>query len=167
MSLMETAQLLGNFGEFVGAIAVVVTLIFLTAQVRLNRVAMRESNAIASAGAVDKIFDQFTGHRRLIASDADVARIWMNGRRGDHLEPIDDLRFQQLALDYMILYSSWAQRGMAIGDREMTTMATRILSNDIAVSPGLDRIWKGGVGVDERFIRAVDHALAEKQAASP
>jgi len=36
MTLMETAQLLGNLGEFVGAIAVVATLAYLTLQVRQN-----------------------------------------------------------------------------------------------------------------------------------
>ena len=34
MSFMETAQLLGNLGEFVGAIAVVLTLFYLAVQVR-------------------------------------------------------------------------------------------------------------------------------------
>ncbi len=34
MTLMETAQLLGNFGEFFGAIAVVVTLAYLVLQIR-------------------------------------------------------------------------------------------------------------------------------------
>ena len=36
MDLMSTAQLLGNFGEFVGAIAVVATLIYLSVQIRQN-----------------------------------------------------------------------------------------------------------------------------------
>ncbi len=34
MTMMETAQLLGNFGEFVGAIAVVATLMYLAFQIR-------------------------------------------------------------------------------------------------------------------------------------
>lgn len=34
MDHREIAQILGNYGEFVGAIAVVVTLVFLTMQVR-------------------------------------------------------------------------------------------------------------------------------------
>jgi hypothetical protein len=37
MTLIDTAQLLGNFGEFVGAIAVVATLVYLAIQVRLGR----------------------------------------------------------------------------------------------------------------------------------
>lgn len=41
MSLIEVSQLLGNFGEFLGAIAVVVTLIYLAAQVKHNTRAAR------------------------------------------------------------------------------------------------------------------------------
>ena len=37
------AQLLGNYGEFVGAIAVVVTLVYLTTQIRQNTNAIRSS----------------------------------------------------------------------------------------------------------------------------
>ena len=40
MSLAETAQLLGNFGEFVGAIAVVVTLVYLAVPVRHSKEAL-------------------------------------------------------------------------------------------------------------------------------
>lgn len=36
MDLMSVAQLLGNFGEFVGSIGVVVTLIYLAVQIRAN-----------------------------------------------------------------------------------------------------------------------------------
>lgn len=37
MDIQNTAQLLGNFGEFVGAIAVVVTLVYLSLQVRQGK----------------------------------------------------------------------------------------------------------------------------------
>ena len=40
MSLMEMAQLLGNFGEFIGAIAVVATLVYLAIQVRHSKSAV-------------------------------------------------------------------------------------------------------------------------------
>ena len=36
MTLMDTAQLLGNVGDFIGAIAIVVTLIYLVLQLRQN-----------------------------------------------------------------------------------------------------------------------------------
>ena len=36
MNLMDTAQLMGNFGEFFGAIAVVATLAYLAVQIKQN-----------------------------------------------------------------------------------------------------------------------------------
>lgn len=47
MDLASTAQLLGNFGEFLGAIAVFVTLAYLTIQVRQNSSNI-EANALQS-----------------------------------------------------------------------------------------------------------------------
>ena len=165
MTLMESAQLLGNFGEFFGAIAVVATLIFLAVQIRLNKVAMNENNDLARAAAVDKIFDQFKGWRRLIASDSDVARVWLNGRQGDTLDPIDNLRFESLAFDYIAIYSNWANRGLAIGSRGVQTLAIRVLAENLAEHPGLNRIWQDGVGVGRSFQRSINEALAHMQVA--
>jgi hypothetical protein len=44
MDLQATAQLLGNFGEFFGAIAVVVTLVYLAGQLRQNTNALRSAS---------------------------------------------------------------------------------------------------------------------------
>jgi len=43
MDQLTFAQLLGNYGEFVGAIAVVVTLVYLTTQIRQNTNAVQSS----------------------------------------------------------------------------------------------------------------------------
>ncbi|MEE8475850.1 MAG: hypothetical protein V3T01_10890 [Myxococcota bacterium] len=43
MSALEFSQLLGNYGEFVGAIAIVVTLVYLAIQVRQSSRMMRAS----------------------------------------------------------------------------------------------------------------------------
>ena len=52
MTLMDTAQLLGNFGEFVGAIAVVATLAYLAVQIR-------QSNVAAQTTAIQGFFDSY------------------------------------------------------------------------------------------------------------
>jgi len=41
MDLMSWADLLGNFGEFLGSVLVLITLIYLTAQIRQNTAAMK------------------------------------------------------------------------------------------------------------------------------
>ena len=53
MDLMYTAQLLGNFGEFIGAIAVVVTLAYLAVQVKHSKEATEAS--VQSAEAAHKL----------------------------------------------------------------------------------------------------------------
>jgi len=57
MSLMDIAQLLGNFGEFFGAVAVVVTLGFLTYQIRQNSKQMRMHSQILVGGYTSQIID--------------------------------------------------------------------------------------------------------------
>ena len=52
MTLMESAEELGNLGEFVGAVAVVVTLVYLTIQVRQNTQAIRFQSGRESASPV-------------------------------------------------------------------------------------------------------------------
>ena len=78
MDLMTTAQLLGNFGEFLGAIAVVVTLIFLTLQIRQNTKSLDESRTIALA--------QTYQSRAALIMDA--------------LEHFDDAEFSSIYLKY-------------------------------------------------------------------
>jgi len=57
MSFMDTAQLLGNLGEFVGAIVIVATLIYLAMQVRQNTNALHaQSRQSVLSGAQAELF---------------------------------------------------------------------------------------------------------------
>jgi len=47
------AQLLGNYGEFLGAVAVVVTLVYLSVQIRANT---NEVGASHAQGAIQQLF---------------------------------------------------------------------------------------------------------------
>ena len=62
------AQLLGNYGEFVGAIAVVATLLFLGVQIRQNTKQMRRLELNAA-------HEQFAHSRMAIATDRDWAEL--------------------------------------------------------------------------------------------
>ena len=57
MDLMSTAQILGNFGEFFGAIAVVVTLFYLALQVRYGRDATEANTRETRAGTTQAALD--------------------------------------------------------------------------------------------------------------
>jgi len=75
MDLMDTAQLLGNFGEFVGAIAVVVTLMYVALQIRQSTRAM-DGNRKAVVAQSGREIDLFMAHFHLeLARDPELKRI--------------------------------------------------------------------------------------------
>ena len=55
MTLMDTAQLLGNLGEFIGAVVIVITLLYLALQIRQNTNALHAQSrqAILSAAQAE------------------------------------------------------------------------------------------------------------------
>jgi uncharacterized protein len=79
MDLMSAAQLLGNFGEFVGAIGVVVTLFYLAAQVRQNRQsvdantrALEDERKVRLAEAYQSRLQNMSANARSIACPATI-----------------------------------------------------------------------------------------------
>ena len=74
MTFVETAQLLGNFGEFVGAIAVVATLIYLTTQIRQNTTALQSAAAQA-------VHDNFAAWYSSAQGDPSLLSISTKGMR--------------------------------------------------------------------------------------
>ena len=66
MDLMSLAQLLGNFGEFAGAIAVVVTIGYLALQVRHSKVALEENTRSVRAQIAQARADTLTADYRAL-----------------------------------------------------------------------------------------------------
>ena len=89
MTLMETAQLLGNLGEFVGAIGIVVTLIYLAMQIRQSNHA---SMLNFENGSLSRSFD--LQHR--VALDRQAAEWWARG--ADDFDELDSVDQQRLVL---------------------------------------------------------------------
>ena len=76
MDLMSTAQLLGNFGEFFGAIAVFVTLVYLAAQIRQNTRSLKSASYQAAISSMSEM-------ARAAGTDVDVARVVRVFMQGD------------------------------------------------------------------------------------
>ena len=86
MSLMDTAQLLGNIGEFVGAIAIVATLVYLAMQVRQNTDMM-------SVGNAQHFVDFNISLVGPIVTNRELADLWIKGDSDfETLDPIDKQR---------------------------------------------------------------------------
>ena len=87
-----TLEDLGNIGEFVAAIGVIVTLLYLAVQIRQNTRSTR-------ASAFQEAMRDIAAASDLLASNAELSRIWRAGMRDfDGLKPDERQRFAAYAL---------------------------------------------------------------------
>jgi hypothetical protein len=80
---------IGAIGEIIGAIAVVVSLIYLAAQIRQNSNQVSEQIRALELQAYDTTADTFTNFRTTIAANEQLASLWRRGKES----------FNELALD--------------------------------------------------------------------
>ena len=99
MDFMSTAQLLGNFGEFVGAIAVVATLGYLAIQIRQNTRSSSVSRGQAAQHQLAQMHEQIMGNKEL----ADLVARCRSLDLGD-LSPGDHERVRRVANYYINSY---------------------------------------------------------------
>jgi hypothetical protein len=152
MTLMEISQVLGNVGEFVGAIAVVATLLYLAIQVRD---AGRSSKFAAVQASRATRINQFSSLRDSPHLPAIQAKLLA----GEALETEDELRlFYNYAADWGILYSEWVQR-------ELGLMGEFATSDDLKLeillsSPHAMGVWRslGERLFPARFVEYVNKA---------
>ncbi len=117
MTLMETAQLIGNFGEGIGALGVVITLFYLAVQVRhsktsvdANTRALEENRKVRRAEAYQSRLHNMSENSRLIASSESLTDILVRMRVAgfpapeslDSLQPVERERARSwITLQYL------------------------------------------------------------------
>ena len=95
MTLMEWSQLLGNFGEFFGAIAVVATLIFLSVQVRHSKQATEANTMIHIASTTSDSYTRWAEANDIGSRDIELAKLWVriyDNQSLDDFDPTELLR---------------------------------------------------------------------------
>ncbi len=132
MTLMESAQLLGNFGEFFGAIAVVVTLIFLTLQVRQNTRQIRRAEMNAAS-------TQFSLPRMAIVSDRSLAELLYKAMQTpDEIDQVDQLQVDMWLGEQMnAMFHAWDRSHTGSFEKEFWETTTK---------PGLAQILEVAAG---------------------
>ena len=97
MTLMDTAQLLGNFGEFVGAIAVVGTLVYLAVQVGYSRksldentLALEETRKLTREGMLYQLSERWDKVSFQVFENREIGSIFVRGNAApDDLDDVD------------------------------------------------------------------------------
>ena len=85
---------LGNIGEFVAAVAVVVSLIYLAVQVRQNTQQIKQSIHSVKASTYQASLSSAAGFIVNIAQDPDLADIYRRGLKGESLNETEWIRFR-------------------------------------------------------------------------
>ncbi len=95
MELQATAQLLGNFGEFIGAIAVVATLGYVAVQIRQNTHQARVNAMSLEASTYQSLMAHIIDLNRGLAADPQLSDILTKARDGEIPDGSDLARFVQ------------------------------------------------------------------------
>ena len=167
MSTLEISQLLGNYGEFVGAIAIVVTLIYLAVQIRQNTSALEQSQKVTLAESYAHRSETRRQMSFELAESEYMAPLNVKmEERGwprnldviDELDPVERFRFLHLMSASMIrLDNSCYQHHQGLLDEQ----AWQLSRNRLRV---LASTWKKlGLtsSASERFQIEIEDALAE------
>jgi len=135
MDLMQTAQLLGNFGEFAGAIAVVITLLFLVIQIRQNTKQMRRLELNAA-------HQQFAVSRMAIATDREWAALVLKSATSvDELDPVDRLRINTWLLNQMQAhYHAWDRAREGTSEKDVWDVTVNGLKTTLGMA-AFSRWW--------------------------
>ncbi len=154
MSLMDIAQFLGNLGEFIGAIVIVATLIYLAMQVRQNTNALhaqsRQSVLSSAQAGLFAMMENPDIHLSIVKTDS--------------LTPTEHVRLHFWLAAFMRLREfSWLQYRQGITDESQ--WGTELVVIQSVLSAHRPRDWWNSVGrkiYGAGFVEFVDDALRDK-----
>lgn len=109
-----TIEQLGSVGEFLAAIATLVTLIYLAVQIRQNTRAVR-------AASHHSVTDSFNHINTVIGTDPGAARIYRLGLEGlENLNEDEQFSFAFLMLGYLRVFETlYYQRGIGAAEEQL------------------------------------------------
>ena len=158
MTLMEISQVLGNVGEFAGAIAVVATLLYLAVQVR-------DAGRSSTFAAVQANRATRVAWYSSLRDSPHLPAIQAKALAGEALEAEDELRLAyHYGADWALLYSEWVQR-------ELGLMGEFATSDDMNMkfllsSPRAMEVWRGlgERSFPARFVEYVNKVAPAREA---
>jgi hypothetical protein len=160
MDPIEIIQLLGSLGEFLGAIAVFATLLYLAVQVR-------DASRAAKFAAVEANRAHRIASFNEMRDSPYLPPILVKIQTGEALNAEEQIRLTaHNAAVWALLYAEWVQRDLGV----MGEFATRDeLPMAVALSSPSAMDWWQSAGrriYPARFVEYVDNASAAREAAS-
>ena len=155
-----TLQDLGSVGEFLGGLAVLVSLIYLALQIRQNTTSVRA----ATSASVSESLSRFT---ETLISQPELARLWFQGISNyDSLEDQARNQFGMALLTYMRrVENAFYQHARGFVDPDHWQTTERILTRSMS-RPGVLRWWSESKPLfSDRFVEFVERHIPKAPAA--
>jgi hypothetical protein len=133
-------EAIGTVAEVVGAVAVVVSLVYLAAQIRQNTRQVEEQGRAQRFAALGVLFDNWRNFRTNIISDRKLANIWRCGNEDpSQLDEDDRVIFDFLMVDLIWGFAANWMMGVdeGLGSYLRDDIADNLL---VYASPGF-RVW--------------------------
>ena len=156
-------QDLGAIGEFVGAIAVVVTLAYLAIQIRQNTASVEISRSAHSATVETELNKRFHELRRDQYADPELARIYREGMlTPEKLDPVEWHRFHNFVYSqFLALGEQYALSDVLVIERgEYEDFYT-----DMFRYPGVRAFWRTMYPYDPEWFEHVQGIFDRTEAA--
>jgi hypothetical protein len=163
-------QDLGDIGEMVSAIAVVISLVYLAFQIRQNTNQIEQNTKTARATAFDSSISHAMVARQAIFENEDIARIWHKGSQDPETLSEEELLRYRLVI-HNVLWSIWniqSQAQVAQLSSE-TWQAQLAILRRLFLSKGVQWFWANyGQEFGASFHRVVEeNALGPPSVAKP
>jgi len=131
----------GSLGEVLGAIATVITLVYLALQVRLNSKQMREATLVARTRAMDSTVEAFSRFRQTLV-DPQNAELYVRGLASYRsLTEVDKVRFRAIIEEYFFAYAAAFERLKAETYKSSTWKIQISAACSVLENPGGSEWW--------------------------
>ena len=158
-----TLEDLGNLGEIVGGLGVIVSLVYLARQIRQNTPQLEENARVTRAATANQVLERMAQTNMLTVSNPEVADLWRRATFGEGLDPTELIRYLGL-LVYLFRSCEAAHYQAALGVFDPTRL-------DFAIGPTLRWSLQSPITRDywgrarslypEAFRRYVDAVVAD------
>lgn len=150
-------EALGNLGDLLGGIGVIVTVIYLAIQIRQNTEQLRSNAAHAQNLAQEEVGRLMSPWMSQIIADKELAALWRRGLAGDStLDEVDQLRFEMLFMQLVQAYQSVFRRARRTNDRNQWELMHGYIRM-YRRQQGFAECWSRGKGAyDPDFVAEFD-----------
>mgnify|MGYP001818907471 FL=1 len=142
---MSAAQLMGNFGELFGAIAVLATLFYLARQIQQNSRQMEIQAGMQFAASLDGTDLALSRFREFLIASEEVAAIWDKALQDfDALAGAERTRADQLLFESFVVYHNFYIRFRSLSADEFGTdvvQSIKTLINRDLESTSIRKWW--------------------------